>query len=85
MAELPSAAGDDATRVDVIAALEKLKAAVYAAQLRVIADFAASQETAYKARGIQARQAQLGVPEHIGLARKVSPASAARQRARLTS
>jgi hypothetical protein len=79
LAELPSAAGDDATRVDVIAALEKLKAAVYAAQLRVIADFAASQEAANKAMGIEARQAQRGVPEQIGLARKVSPASAARQ------
>ncbi|HEX6234074.1 MAG TPA: DUF222 domain-containing protein, partial [Jiangellaceae bacterium] len=51
----------------------------YAAQLRVIADFAASQEAAHKAMGIQARQAQRGVPEQIGLARKVSPASAARQ------
>lgn len=30
LAELPSAAGDDATRIDVIAGLEKLKAAAYA-------------------------------------------------------
>jgi hypothetical protein len=76
---LPSAAGDDATRIDVIAGLEKLKAAVYATQLRVIADFAASQEAANKAMGVEARQARRGVPEQIGLARKVSPASAARQ------
>jgi len=79
LAELPSAAGDDATRIDVIAGLEKLKAAAYAAQLRVIADFAASQEAANKAMGIEARQAQRGIPEQIGWARKVSPASAARQ------
>src|SRR5919106_546364 len=79
LAGLPSAVGDDATRIDVIAGLEKLKAAVYAAQLRVIADFAASQEAANKAMGLQARQARRGVPEQIGLARKVSPASAARQ------
>ena len=79
LAGLPSAASDDATRIDVIAALEKLKAAVYAAQLRVIADLAASQEAAHKAMGFQPRQAQRGVPEQIGLARKVSPASAARQ------
>ncbi|HEU4542755.1 MAG TPA: hypothetical protein VFR23_16620 [Jiangellaceae bacterium] len=79
LAELPSAVGDDATRVDVIVAVEKLKAAAYAAQLRVIADFAASQEAANKPMGVQARQAQRGVPEQIGLARKVSPASAARQ------
>jgi hypothetical protein len=77
LALLPSTAGDDATRVDVIAGLEKLKAAAAAAQLRVIADFAASQEAANKAMGIEARQATRGIPEQIGLARKVSPASAA--------
>jgi hypothetical protein len=59
--------------------LERLKAAAYAAQLRVIADFAVSQEAANKAMGIEARQAQRGIPEQIGWARKVSPASAARQ------
>jgi hypothetical protein len=75
----PSAAGDDATRIDVIAEFEKLNAAVYATQLRVIADFATSQEAANKAMGIEARQARRGVPEQIGLARKVSPASTARQ------
>jgi len=79
LAGLPSAAGNDATRIDVIAGLEKLKAAVYAAQLRVIADFAASQAAANKAMGIEARQAQRGIPEQVGWARKVSPASAARQ------
>jgi hypothetical protein len=31
LARVPSARGDDATRIDVIAALERLKAAVYAA------------------------------------------------------
>jgi hypothetical protein len=79
LAGVPSAAEDDATRIDVIAALERLKGAVHAAQLRVVADFAASQEAANKAMGIAARQARRGIPEQIGLARKVSPASAARQ------
>ncbi|HEU4540335.1 MAG TPA: DUF222 domain-containing protein, partial [Jiangellaceae bacterium] len=75
---LPSAA-DDAERVDRIAVLERLKAAVYGAQLVEVAEFAASQEAANKAMGIPARQAGRGVPEQVGMARKVSPASAARQ------
>ena len=79
LAELPTAVGEDATRIDVIAALEKLKAAAAAAQLQVIAEFAASQEAANRALGVEARHARRGVPEQIGLARKVSPASAARQ------
>ena len=75
---LPSAA-DDAERIDRISALEKIKAAVYGAQLVEVAEFAASQEAANKALGVEARQASRGVPEQVGLARKVSPASAARQ------
>ena len=74
LAGVPSAAEDDAMRIDVIAALERLKGAVYAAQLRVVADFAASHAAANKAMGIEARQARRGIPEQIGLARKVSPA-----------
>jgi len=79
LAGVPPEISDDAERVDVIAALEKLKAAAAAAQLQVIADFAASQEAANRAMGIEARQARRGVPEQVGLARKVSPASAAQQ------
>ncbi|HEU4542810.1 MAG TPA: DUF222 domain-containing protein [Jiangellaceae bacterium] len=79
LAGVPSAAGDDATRIDVIAGLEKLKAAAAAAQLQVIAEFAASQEAANRAMGISADRAVRGIPEQVGLARKVSPASAARQ------
>lgn len=79
LAELPAAVGEDAARIDVIAQLEKLKAAAAAAQLAVIAEFAASQEAANKALGIRARQARRGIPDQVGLARKVSPASAARQ------
>jgi hypothetical protein len=79
LAGVPSATNDDAARVDVIVALEKLKAVAAAAQLQVIADFAASQEAANRAMGIEARQARRGVPEQLGSARKVSPASAAQQ------
>lgn len=63
----------------MITGLERMKAAAAAAQLQVIADFAASQEAANTAMGIEARQTRRGIPEQIGLARKVSPAAAARQ------
>src|SRR5688572_8790360 len=79
LAELPRFVADDAARVDVIAGLERLKAAVYAAQLQVVAEFAASQEAANIALGVPARQAGRGIPDQIGLARRVSPAAAARQ------
>lgn len=79
LAELPSAVVDDAERIDVIAALEKLKAAAGAAQAQIITRFAASQEAANTAMGVPARHAARGVPEQVGLARRVSPAAAARQ------
>jgi hypothetical protein len=77
--ELPSMLGEDAARVDVIAALEKLKAAAAAAQLDVITDFAASQAEAKKAMGFEARHVMRGVPEQVGLAMRTSPSAAARQ------
>jgi hypothetical protein len=77
--ELPSMLGEDAARVDVTAALEKLKAAASAAQLDVITDFAASQAEAKKAMGFKARHAMRGVPEQVGLATRTSPSAAARQ------
>lgn len=76
---LPSQVDEDAGRIDVIAALEKLKAAAAAAQLSVVADFAASQEAANRALGVEARAVRRGVPEQVGFARKVAPATAARQ------
>ncbi|SDU84721.1 HNH endonuclease signature motif containing protein [Jiangella alkaliphila] len=79
LAALPSAVVDDAERIDVIAALEKLKAAAGAAQAQIITQFAASQEAANTATGVPARHAARGVPEQVGLARRVSPAAAARQ------
>ena len=79
LAELPSAVVDDAERIDVIAALEKLKAAAGAAQAQIITQFAASQEAANTALGVPARHATRGIPEQVALARRVSPAAAARQ------
>lgn len=79
LADLPSTVGDDGARIDVIATLERLKAAAAAAQLGVIDEFAASQEATNKALGVQERAARRGVPEQVGMARKVAPATAARQ------
>ena len=79
LAALPAAVDDDAARIDVIAALERLRSAVAAAQVQVIEAFATSQEAANRALGFQARAARRGVPEQVGLARRVSPAAASRQ------
>ncbi|NED99179.1 HNH endonuclease signature motif containing protein [Phytoactinopolyspora halotolerans] len=78
LAGLPGAV-DDAERIDRIAALEKLKAAVYAAQVGEQVDFDASQQAANQARGLRGERARRGIAEQIGLARGLSPASAARQ------
>jgi hypothetical protein len=79
LAELPASVDDDAARIDVIAELERLRSAVAAAQARVTEQFAVSQEAANRALGFEARAARRGVPEQVGLARRVSPASASRQ------
>lgn len=79
LGELPSAVTDDANRIDAIAALEKVKAAAGAAQAHIIAEFATSQRAANTAMGIPPRLTGRGIPEQVGLARRVSPASAARQ------
>src|SRR5690606_29739637 len=78
LAGLPAASGDG-ERVDRIAALERVKAAAAAAQLGEVAAFADSQRAANVAAGVRARQASRGVAEQVGLARRVAPATAARQ------
>lgn len=79
LAELPAEVDDDPTRVDVMAGLERLKAAVAAAQARVTEAFAVSQEAANRALGFGERLARRGVPEQVGLARRCSPSSASKQ------
>jgi hypothetical protein len=79
LAELPAMVDDDVARIDVIAGLERLRAAVAAAQVRVVEAFAVSQEAANRGLGFEARVARRGIPEQVGLARRVSPASASRQ------
>ncbi|NEE00995.1 hypothetical protein [Phytoactinopolyspora halotolerans] len=78
LAGLPGAV-DDAERIDRIAVLEKLKAAVFAAQVGEQVDFDASQQAINQARGLRGDRARRGIAEQVGLARQLSPASAARQ------
>ena len=66
---------DDAERVDQIRALEQLKAA---AQARVTAAFAASQEAAQRAAGVRRRDVGRGVAGQVGLAKRESPYRARR-------
>ena len=75
---LPAAA-DDAERIDRIAALERLRGAVAAAQARETTAFAASQVAAQRAAGVPDARRGRGIAEQIGFARGISPAAAARQ------
>ena len=78
LGELPGAA-DDGERVDRIAALERLRGAVAAAQARETTAFAVSQVAAQRAAGVSAARRGRGIAEQIGFARGMSPAAAARQ------
>ncbi len=78
VAELPRAA-DDAERIDRIAVLEKLNAAVYAAQLDEVDEFSSSQRAANTAKGLKGDRARRGIAEQVGRARKASPVTAAKQ------
>lgn len=75
---LPTAV-DDAERIDRIAALDRLQAAVVAVQARETTDFAASQLAAQVAARVPRSRRGRGIAEQIGLARRLSPTSAARQ------
>ncbi len=79
LAELSTIVEDDAARIDVLAGLERLKAAAAAAQYEVMVRFAESQRAARRGMGFAERHATRGVPEQIGLATRTSPSAAARQ------
>jgi hypothetical protein len=79
LARLPAIVDDDAARIDVIAGLERVKAAAAAAQLGLVERFAVSQQTTNRALGFEERAARRGIPEQVGLARRVSPSAASRQ------
>jgi uncharacterized protein DUF222 len=78
LAALPGAV-DDAERIDRIQVLERLRGAVAAAQAVETTAFAASQLAAQAAAGVPRTRRGRGIPEQIGLARKLSPATATRQ------
>lgn len=63
----------DAERIDLIRALEQLKAGAAAAQARLTSDFDASQREAQEAAGVPARRVGRGIAEQVALARRDSP------------
>ncbi|HET7388582.1 MAG TPA: DUF222 domain-containing protein [Nocardioidaceae bacterium] len=63
----------DSERIDLIRALEELKAGASAAQARSTADLDASQRSAQAAAGVRAENQGKGVAAQIGLARRESP------------
>lgn len=73
-----SPAIDDAGRIDRIAALERLKGAIAAAQARESVEFRRSQLAAQRAAGVRREQLGRGIAGQIGLARKESPHRAGR-------
>ncbi|MHA4852700.1 HNH endonuclease [Rhodococcus sp. MSC1_016] len=64
---------DDGVRVDLLRALEELKAACAGAQARVTADFASSQQEAAGSAKIPVSQRGRGIAAQVGLARRDSP------------
>jgi hypothetical protein len=78
LGELPGAA-DDAERIDRVAALERVRGAIAAAQARETAEFADSQLAGQSAAGVPDSRRGRGIAEQIGFARRMSPAAAARQ------
>jgi hypothetical protein len=69
---------DDATRIERIRDLEALKSAAAAAQAKETAAFAASQRAAHATAGLAAGELGRGIPAQVALARRISPAAAAR-------
>jgi hypothetical protein len=64
---------DDAGRVQLISALESLKAAAAAAQARISVTFAESQREAQRAAGVARDKVGAGIAEQVALARRESP------------
>jgi hypothetical protein len=71
-------AADAATRIDRIAALERARAVLAAAQLAEELAFAEQQRAEQVAAGVPAARLGRGVAEQIGFARRISPVAASR-------
>ncbi len=69
---------DDRARIEVIRALEELKGAAAAVQARVTAAFVPSQRAEQTAAGVPAARVGQGIAAQVGLAKRESPARAAR-------
>ncbi|WP_242676829.1 HNH endonuclease signature motif containing protein [Rhodococcus sp. ABRD24] len=63
----------DATKIDLLRALEELKAGCAAAQARVAADLDVSVRAGRAARGVPSAQQGRGIASEVALARRVSP------------
>jgi hypothetical protein len=70
---------DDPGRIDRIAVLERIKAAVAAAQASEIVQFAKGQVAAQRGAGVDYRRLGRGVAEQVGLATRTSPWHGARK------
>ena len=68
----------DSERVDLISACESLKSAAAALQVRVTAAFADSQREQQEAAGVRSERIGQGIAAQVALARRESPARAAR-------
>jgi hypothetical protein len=64
---------DDAARVDRISVLEKVKAAVAAAQVAEIVRFARSQVASQRDARVDYRRLGQGIAEQVGLATRTGP------------
>jgi 5-methylcytosine-specific restriction endonuclease McrA len=77
-----SPAPDDSARIDRLRALEELKSAVAAAQLRETAEFVTSQRERQRERqravGVPAERVGRGVAAQVALAKRISPHQASR-------
>jgi hypothetical protein len=68
----------DAERIDLIRSYEELKSAVAAIQVRLTAEFDASQRAGQAAVGVRAQRQARGIASQVALARKDSPARGSR-------
>ncbi len=75
---LPSPESDDTARIDRIAALERLKGAVAAAQARETVAFKGSQLEVQQVAGVRPRDLGKGIGAQVALARRESPYAGSR-------
>ena len=79
LAEDPNPAVDGATRVERIAALERIKAAAAAAQAAEIVSFARAQVAEQQRAGVDYRRLGKGIGDQVGMATKTGPWQGARR------